>query len=189
MQGSISVTLTKEDLVQLQLSYLFKKPYPYLLGFLYLISILDIVLAIAEKDLSSLNPFMVFIFIFVPLLAFFLIKAHKNNLKNRLVNEERQYTWSDEGVVLESDSLTVRMQWTDFTGLFATKSAIYLMVNGVTAHIFPRRCFTDEQWSEFGHTVRGRIKQKKKLRGVRNLLIYVFIFIVTVGIIQYFNVS
>ncbi|WP_336775702.1 YcxB family protein [Paenibacillus sp. MMO-58] len=189
MQGSCSVTLTKEDLVQLQLSYLLKKPYPYLLGFLYLISILDIVLAIVEKDISSLNPFMVFIFIFVPLLAFFLIKAHKNNIKNRLVKEEKQYTWSEEGMTIESESLTVRMQWTDFTGIFATKSAIYLMVNGITAHIFPRRCFTDEQWSEFGQMVRSRIKQKKKLRGVRNLLIYLFIFVVTVGIVQYFNAS
>ncbi|ACS99247.1 YcxB family protein [Paenibacillus sp. JDR-2] len=189
MQGSCSVTLTKEDLVKLQLTFLKKKAYPWILGFMYLMSLLNIIIVIVDRDISSLNPFMIFIFIFVPLFAILLVKGHKKNINNRFLREEKKYTWSDEGMILESDSLTVRMQWEDFTGLFATKSAIYLLVNGVTAHIFPRRSFTEEEWSQFKHATRSRVTRKKSYRWARNLLVYIAIFVVTVGIIQYFNAS
>ncbi|MGO4109003.1 YcxB family protein [Paenibacillus sp. YAF4_2] len=186
MHESINVQLTQEDLLRLQFSFLARQTYTWVLLLFFIGAILNIVAAIVDGDITSVNPIMILFFIFVPLIVFLTIRSSRKSIQNKFVKETKTYTWSDEGLFMESESMTARIMWADFTNAITTKSAIYLMVSHNAAHALPRRCFTQEQWIHFRKITKSRIKRKNKYKWVRNAIIYLVIFLVTVGIVQYY---
>ena len=68
--------------------------------------------------------------------------------KPYLDDEEYQATINPEGIATKSRTATTQMQWTTFLHVVETGSALALYERSVV-YIFPRRAFSQQEWSEF----------------------------------------
>jgi hypothetical protein len=89
---------------------------------------------------------------------------------------------------MESASASVNTLWSDIKKVVNTKNAIYLFIATNAAHIFPTRYIAghDEIMTMIKQLTPKKSRDKGKFNLLKHLLIYVLIFLITVGVVQYF---
>ncbi|HEY6465272.1 MAG TPA: YcxB family protein [Candidatus Acidoferrales bacterium] len=65
---------------------------------------------------------------------------------------------SDAGITTNSPTVRTELQWRAFSSVIAGKDVLALTYEGLM-YLFPRRAFTDDQWTDFMRLIREHVPQ------------------------------
>ena len=187
-QVIIKTKISSRDIFIFQFSYLIRQWYSWIILYFSLISIVNIITRLVASRLSEVPP-MSWFFSFMILIFFLSIFiGSKRSAKNKFILEEKTYTISEEYLFLESESTTQKILWKDFSKYVLTKRFVYLFVANNSAHFIPISELSNEEKQFIIQNVKSKVK-KHKNGCLFAILIFLIIFVVTVGIIQFLLAS
>ncbi len=120
-----------------------------------------------KGDARLMAEFVLFIFVpivilaWVGLLLLLPYRARRSYATNKLLGEPQRYTFSREGVILESASGSSRHNWNVYWKACETRNAFYLYLADNLAHLIPKRSFgSDAELQRFREIARASLDPK-----------------------------
>ncbi|MFC5472289.1 YcxB family protein [Cohnella suwonensis] len=186
---TVTVKLTREDIMQMNLSYLARQGYIWIFAVLFILATTRIAVDFAAREFSGYTPMAIFVFIMMIVLIYSLLSGSKKSFESKFVQEERRYTFSENDIYMESESTTQRLLWSDLVRALTLPKFVVLFLAHNSVHLIPTRAMSPEQVQAIKQAIKDKVRKDKK-SGLRRFLIrtaiYLVVFLVTVGIVQYF---
>ncbi|GIO31747.1 MULTISPECIES: YcxB family protein [Paenibacillus] len=182
----IKAKLSSNDIFIFQITYLIRQWYVWLLILTFLISIGNIAYRLSVGELSEVPPQSWFFSLVMLFFLFLLISSSKKSAKNKIVNEEKTYRISEEYFMMETESTTQRVFWSDFVKYILTERFVYLFVSNNSAHLVPLNALSNDEKNFLIQIIQSRLKTQQK-SSFSTVVICLVLLLLTVGFIQYFN--
>ncbi|MEK0313333.1 YcxB family protein [Cohnella sp. 56] len=184
----IEIELTSRDMVDFNFSYMKRNGAIWIFPFLGIIFLINVIAQLSLGKPFGSYAFSLFFVIFSVLLPVTIYRSAVRSYQNKFLQEKKRYEFTPEGFRMESESTTAKVLWPDVQRVIVNKKGIYLFIASNAAHLFPQRFLTGKD------RIRTMIMQytttKSRSRGKSKLwvsvVIYLLIFIVTVGIVQFY---
>ncbi|WP_425489433.1 YcxB family protein [Cohnella thailandensis] len=163
-------------------------------GSLRTVSLLGIVFLIYFiVQLSRGQPFgsyafsLFFILISV-LLPIMLYRGAVQSSRNKFYTEKKIYEFTPEGFRMESESSNAKVQWSDVQRVIINKHGIFLIIFSNAGHLFPQRFLEGKDGIRkmVLQYTSPQSRKKSKSKFLLKLGLYLLIFLVTVGIVQFY---
>ncbi|MFC5405852.1 YcxB family protein [Cohnella soli] len=185
---TITVKLTPQDLMQMNISYLTRQWNIWLFAVLFIFATLRIGVDISSLEFSGYTPMAIIVFVTMIAMIYGVFIGSKKSF-DKFAQEERTYTFSEDDVYMESESTTQRVRWSDMVRGLCLPKYIMMFHSHNAIHLIPARSLTPEQYESIKITIKNKVK-KPKQSGAKRFLkwtaIYLIIFLVAVGVTQFF---
>jgi hypothetical protein len=181
----LKAKLSSKDLLVFQVSFLIRQWYMWILILSSLSSIGVIVYRLATGEISEVPTQSWFFSLILIIFLLSLFINSRKSIKNKFVYEEKTYKISEEYFMMETESTTQKVLWKDFVKYILTKRFVYLFVSNNSAHLVPLDELTNDEKLFLIQIVKSKVN-KQKSGCILALIICLVLFLVTVGIVQYF---
>lgn len=181
----IQAKLSSNDIFVFQVSYAIRQWYVWLFSYLSIVSIGIILYRLSVGELSEVPSQAWFFSLIIIFLIWSLFINSKKNSKNKLLNEEKTFKITKEHFIMESESTTQQIRWQEFNKFIITKRFIYLFIANNSAHIVPISTLSNDEKLFVVQHIKSKVK-KHKMGCLFVVVIGMIIFLVTVGILQFF---
>ncbi len=109
----------------------------------------------------------------------------KKMIKNKFVNEPKTYYFSEERLRMESESTQQTIGWNDLTKYILTKEAAYLFMSNRAVHVIPLLSATAENKESIDRLIQTNVRLRKTAwSAIMPIFLFIFIFLVVVGLLQ-----
>ena len=188
-QEKLEVQLTLRDVVRYNFAYANRSGSLWIIllggtGFLiHLIYQLS-----AGKSFESYAFSLIFV-VFCFLFPFLIYRVAVRSYQNKFAKETRTYRFTPEGFSMETDSSTMKVLWSDVQRVIVDRDGIYLFVSSNAGHLLPERYLAgnDRIRSMAIQLTPPKSKSAGKSRLWRTLAVYLAIFLITFGIVQFLS--
>lgn len=181
---SIHVKLSSNDILKFQMHFLLRQWYSWVFSVLFLGAIGYIAYAAASGNLASVPAATWIVCIFFLFFILSMVMGSERAIKNKFVREEKVFKVSDEHVTMETETTHQVIRWQDFVKSIIAKEFVALFIGTNSAHVIPTIHLTAEEQRMLRGLVKAKIKNKSNALGM--IVLMIVLFLVTVGVTQYF---
>ncbi|RED55520.1 YcxB family protein [Cohnella lupini] len=187
-QEKIEVELTSRDVVDFNFTYVKRNGGLWVIAFLGIGFFANFIIQLSLGRPFESYAFSIFFVLISALYPVMLYRGAVRSSQNKFLQEKKSYDFTSEGFRMDSESTTSKVLWPDVQRVIVSKKGIYLFIASNAGHLFPRRFLEGKdrirtmvlQYT----TPKSRTRGKSKLPKL--LAVYLLIFLVTVGIVQFF---
>lgn len=185
--SSVKVQLTSRDMIDFNFSFIRRNGILWV--FLLFGIAMGVNIAVAVQQGKSFSEYQLFVYLlaFIVLFPVLVLVGARRSFENKFMKEMKTYRFSPEGIRMEAESSTANILWQDIRKVVRTKRAVYLFIAQNVAHIIPCRCLdTDEPLRMIEQYASKKSRQRNRMRPIGCIFLMLMIFLVTVGIVQFF---
>jgi hypothetical protein len=187
-QEKIEIELTSRDVVDFNFVYVKRNGGLWSIFFLGVVFLANCIIQMSLGRPFGSYAFSMFFVLFSVLYPIMLYRGAVRSYQNKFLKEKKSYDFTPEGFRMESESTTSKVLWPDVQRVIVNKKGIYLFIASNAGHLFPQR------FLEGKDRIRTMVLQyttpKSRSRGKSKFLmrvaLYLLIFLITVGIVQFF---
>lgn len=184
----IEIELTKQDLVDFNFALAKRNGAFWINIFCGVFFLMNLMVQLYLGRPFSSYAFSLFFVLFCAISPIRLYRSALRSYQNKYLKEKKNYEFTSDGFRMEGESATLKAGWQDVQRVDITKKGIYLFTAPREAHLFPQRLLGEDDQIKamiLQHTTaESRSKGKPKL--LHTIAIFLFIFIVSFGLAQFF---
>jgi hypothetical protein len=184
-QVSFYVKLTLDEFMRYNFSLLYSNWIFALFtayGFILFLLQVAVVITLGFASINFFPIFIILISAFIPIIVYF---SAKRNFNNRFIQEEKEYTITENGFFAKSDSINASIKWTDIIKFKKNKKSIYLFVSKNSAFLFPKWAIGESNQAFLEMMIKKHVKVKKQRKLLRFFILYLLIFFAVIGIVHF----
>jgi YcxB-like protein len=167
---SVSVQLVPDDLYRMTVSYFTRKLWMlWIFPTLALVGLPLILVSHGpqrDKTIANFEPACIGAAIALVILFVFPYFSARSSFKSHpALQQETLYTFSDDGISVQSPTASSRTDWSNITQATETRNYLYLFLSKNIRWIIPKRSFSDTaSLSALREILKSHIKGKVRLR-------------------------